>query len=169
MKSIHTINPLISGGGQESGIRAGTENISYIAGMSLALKLASDNYKKNKIYTLSLENYFIKKLNQSEIKYRINGENRIPGIINITFFNIDGQALLMNLDLMNIAISYGSACSSGSVSAPLALLEIGMDKSEAQSSVRISFGKMNNKDNIDYLVSSLKTIISRLIKWKKKF
>ena len=164
MKSIHTINPLISGGGQESGIRAGTENISYIAGMSLALKLANDNYRKNKIYTLSLENYFIEKLNQSKIKYRINGENRIPGIINITFFNIDGQALLMNLDLMNIAISYGSACSSGSVSAPLALLEIGMDKSEAQSSVRISFGKMNNKDNIDYLISSLKTIISRLIK-----
>jgi len=164
MKSIHTINPLISGGGQESGIRAGTENISYIAGMSLALKLSNDNYKKNKEYTLSLENYFIEELNQSKIKYRINGKNRMPGIMNITFFNIDGQALLMNLDLMNIAISYGSACSSGSVSAPLALLEIGMEKSEAQSSVRISFGKMNNKDNIDYLISSLKTIISRLTK-----
>ena len=164
MKSIHTINPLISGGGQESGIRAGTENISYIAGMSLALKLSNDNYKKNKEYTLSLENYFIEELKQSKIKYRINGKNRMPGIMNITFFNIDGQALLMNLDLMNIAISYGSACSSGSVSAPLALLEIGMEKSEAQSSVRISFGKMNNKDNIDYLISSLKTIISRLTK-----
>ena len=84
--------------------------------------------------------------------------------MNITFFNIDGQALLMNLDLMNIAISYGSACSSGSVSAPQALLEIGMEESEAQSSVRISFGKMNNKDNIDYLISSLKTIIARLKK-----
>tara|TARA_Y100000588_G_scaffold264749_1_gene279537 strand:+ start:236 stop:1363 length:1128 start_codon:yes stop_codon:yes gene_type:complete len=164
MKSIHTVNPLIAGGGQESGIRAGTENISYIAGMSLALTLANDNYKKNKEYILSLENYFMKQLDQSEIDYRINGKNRIPGIMNITFFNIDGQALLMNLDLMNIAISYGSACSSGSVSAPQALLEIGMEESEAQSSVRISFGKMNNKDNIDYLISSLKTIIARLKK-----
>ena len=68
----------------------------------------------------------------------------------------------MNLDMMNIAISYGSACSSGSTSPPLALLEIGMPKQEAKNSVRISFGKIINKKNLDYLVKCIKQIILRL-------
>ena len=162
IKKIHNVPALISGGGQESGIRAGTENISHIAGMSLALEIANDNYQINKEHILNLECYFFEKLKEYNINHRINGENRIPGIINITFFDVDGHSLLMNLDMMNIAISYGSACTSGSAKAPLALLEIGMQKDEAQSSVRISFGKMVSKDNIDYLTSCLSKIIKRL-------
>ena len=73
-----------------------------------------------------LEKYFLDLLEKSKIDYRINGSERIPGIINITFFEIKGQDLLMNLDMLNIAISYGSACSSGSANVPLALLEMGM-------------------------------------------
>ena len=163
-KNWGEIEPLISGGGQESGLRAGTENISSIAGMSLALEIAEKNYEKNKKIILDLEKYFINALNTANINYRINGLNRIPGILNITFFGVEGHALLMNLDILGIAISYGSACSSGSANAPLALLEIGMPKNEASSSVRISIGKMIKRENIDKLISSLSDIILRIQK-----
>ena len=84
--------------------------------------------------------------------------------MNITFFGVEGHALLMNLDILGIAISYGSACSSGSANAPLALLEIGMPKNEASSSVRISIGKMIKREDIDKLISSLSDIILRIQK-----
>ena len=163
-KSGKKIYPLISGGGQENGLRAGTENISSIAGMSLALEIAEENYANNRKTILDLEKYFINALNTANINYRINGLNRIPGILNITFFDVKGHSLLMNLDMLGIAISYGSACSSGSANAPLALLEMGMPKDEASCSVRISIGKMIKKENIDKLVNSLSDIILRTYK-----
>ena len=163
-KNREKIEPLISGGGQESGLRAGTENTSSIAGMCLALEIAAQNYDKNKNTILNLEKYFINALNSSNINYRINGLNRIPGIFNITFFGVEGHSLLMNLDILGIAISYGSACSSGSANAPLALLEIGMPKDEALCSVRISIGKMIKEKDIDKLILSLSNIISRIQK-----
>jgi len=156
------IKPLIDGGGQESGMRAGTENVSFIAGMSLALEIAYSDYEFNKKNILELEKYFIELLDNSKISYRINGQQRMPGIINITFFNIKGHNLLMSLDMKGIAISYGSACSSGSANAPLALLESGMKQDEASCSVRISIGKMITKENIDKLIFSLNEIINKL-------
>ena len=161
-KNGRILKPLISGGGQESGIRAGTENVSFIAGMSLALEIADKKYHKNKDNILKLEKYFLDLLEKSKIDYRINGSERIPGIINITFFGIKGQDLLMNLDMLNIAISYGSACSSGTTSAPLALLESGLSKNEACCSVRISIGKFITKENIDKLILELVKIVKRL-------
>ena len=161
-KSGNNIKPLIDGGGQESGIRAGTENVSYIAGMSLALEIADSNYVTNKTHILNLEKYFIESLDDLKINYRINGKQRMPGIINITFFDVKGHNLLMSLDMKGIAISYGSACSSGSANAPLALLESGMEQKEASCSVRISIGKMITKENIDKLIFSLNKIINKL-------
>ena len=161
-KNGRILKPLISGGGQESGIRAGTENVSFIAGMSLALEIADKRYHKNKDNILKLEKYFLDLLEKSKIDYRINGSERIPGIINITFFGIKGQDLLMNLDMLNIAISYGSACSSGTTSVPLALLESGLSKNEARCSVRISIGKFITKENIDKLILELVKIVKRL-------
>ena len=161
-KAGNIIKPLISGGGQESGLRAGTENVSFIAGMSLALEIANNNYSHNKNHILELEKYFFKSLDETKISYRLNGEERLPGILNITFFDIKGHNLLLNLDMMDIAISYGSACSSGSSNAPLALLESGMSLEEASSSVRISIGKMITKKNIDKLILCLNKIINKL-------
>jgi len=159
------IEPLISGGGQENGMRAGTENISAIAGMDLALNIAHSNFTSNHDYVKSLENHFLKKLTENNIDYRINGEhNRINGILNITFFQVDGHALLINLDMLNIAISYGSACSSGSASVPKTLLEINMPEEEARCTVRISIGKTINIDDIDFLADSIKNIIGRIKK-----
>ena len=160
-----SIEPLISGGGQENGMRAGTENIAAIAGMELALKIAYSNFDSNHAYIKSLENHFLKKLTDNNIDYRVNGErNRINGILNITFFQVDGHALLINLDMLNIAISYGSACSSGSASVPKTLLEIDMPEEEARCTVRISIGKTINKDDINFLIDSLKNIIGRIKK-----
>ena len=161
-KSGIVLTPLIDGGGQESGLRSGTENISSILGMAKALEISNDNHDINKREILKLENYFIDLLQQSNIDYRINGTNRLPGILNITFFGVEGHGLLMNLDMQGIAISYGSACSSGSANAPQALIEIGMDENEARCSVRISIGKMIVKNDIDKLFISIKNIIDRV-------
>ena len=84
--------------------------------------------------------------------------------MNITFFNVDGNSLVMNLDMNNIAISFGSACASGSTSAPLALLEMGMPDDEAKCTVRISIGKFITKDDIDNLADTINKIISRIKK-----
>ena len=85
-------------------------------------------------------------------------------MLNITFFDVDGHALLINLDMLNIAISYGSACSSGSASVPKTLLEINMPEEEARCTVRISIGKTINIDDIDFLADSIKNIIERIKK-----
>ena len=74
-----------------------------------------------------MEELFFSLLDKTKIKYTLNSENRLPGFINITFFDFDGYSLLLNLDMKNIAISFGSACSSGSAKASGALLSIGMD------------------------------------------
>ena len=156
------INPIIEGGGQENGFRAGTENLSFIAGMDLALKKSIQNISKNQHRIVELEKLFLKKLDQEKINYRINGESRLPGFLNITFYGIDGNNLLINLDIKNISISYGSACSSGTSKPPLALLEIGMPINEAKSSVRISIGKFINETQITELINALKNIIERI-------
>ena len=137
IKSGTKVFPLIMGGGQESGIRAGTENISGIAGMSLALEIAYQNLAKNIENIKELETMFLKELSKHNIHYRVNGENRIQGILNLTFFGVDSHSLVINLDMVNIAISAGSACSSGSINIPKTLLEIGMNPDEAKNTVRI--------------------------------
>ena len=158
------ITPIIDGGSQENGLRAGTENTSYIAGMDLALDKAYNNLEKNKNKIINLEKYFINKLNNYKINYRLNGGKRIPGFLNLTFKNIDGNALLIHLDMMNCAISYGSACSSGTTSPPLTLLEMGMPIDEAKCTVRISIGSFITEKDIDILCLNINNIISTLKK-----
>jgi len=159
MANGNTINPLFIGGGQEKGIRPGTENIALIAGMSKALEISYNNMDKNITHITNMEKILIAELDKCNINYKINGDLRVPGILNITFNDIDGQTLLMNLDMVGIAISYGSACASGSSQPSSALLSLGIDNETAQKSVRISIGKFIKEEDIVNLVHSIDSFI----------
>ncbi len=161
IKKGNKLNPLINGGNQEQNLRASTENITGIGGFGMAAELAGINIDENTTYIKHLEKYFITKLNEKEIKFNINGSNRVPGVFNINFSNIDGQTLVMRLDLEGIAISFGAACSSGTVKASKMLLNMGLSNKEALGSVRISFGKIHTKENIDHIVESIYKLINK--------
>ncbi|MBC8213535.1 MAG: cysteine desulfurase [Candidatus Marinimicrobia bacterium] len=162
IKAGNNLFPLIHGGGQESNLRAGTENIIDTAGFGKASEIAVNNLEKN-IQTIKyLSAHFLKGLDENKIEYRINGTNQLPGIFNITFFGVNANDLVINLDMEGIAISAGSACSAGVVKPSSTLTEIGMTPELALSTVRISFGKLNTTEEIDYFIPKLSDIILRL-------
>ena len=129
--------------------------------MATALEIAMNNLEKNNLKIEKMEKLFISLLDETDIKYSINGNKRLLGFINITFFDYDGYSLLLNLDMNNIAISYGSACSSGSAKASNALLVTGMKEEIAKNTVRISIGNFIEEDDIKQLVNTLKKIITK--------
>ena len=147
------------GGGQEKDLRPGTENIVGIHGMSIALQKSMETIDEWSEKIKNYDNLFLENLDKLDVRYTVNGENRISGILNITFDEIPSQDLVMALDMQGYAISGGSACSSGSVKASLTLSEIGMDEVLALKTVRISFGKNLTKDNIIGLSNSISSII----------
>ena len=159
IKSGIAINPFIFGGGQEKGIRPGTESPSLISGMCHALEIAMNDLEKNSIHINNMENLFFELLDKTNIKYNVNGKSRLEGIINITFFDYDGHSLLLNLDMRNIAISFGSACASGTAKASPVLLSIGLNENIANKTVRISIGKHISKKDIHSLIEALEGII----------
>tara|TARA_B100001758_G_C18399138_1_gene607849 strand:- start:796 stop:1917 length:1122 start_codon:yes stop_codon:yes gene_type:complete len=158
------LNPILDGGGQELNLRPGTENIAGIAGLGLAIKKTCQNIDENINYIKKLENRFIDQLNKYKIDYILHIEDRLPGVLAIGFPGIDGQSLLIALDLKGIAISFGSACSSGTTKASKILLDAGINEDLAKSTLRISFGKIHNYDDIDYVAAELANIINRINK-----
>lgn len=151
------ISKLMYGGSQERNKRAGTENINNILATSLALDLSIENMKKDNEYLENLMNYFISEI--SKLKYvKINGENRVNNIINIQIENQDIQLLLPMLDMKGIYVSGGSACMSGSLKASPVLINMGLSERQALSSLRVSFGIYNTKEEINYFIESLKNI-----------
>ena len=128
--------------------------------MGLATQIAIDNIHENSSKILMLEDLFFKLLNENKIKHQINGKYRIPGIINITFPDILGQNLVMKLDLENIAVSFGSACASGTPKASKVLLDLGLTPDEALRTIRISIGKFHQENDIHCLVNTLNHILN---------
>lgn len=161
IKSGITVNPFIFGGGQEKGIRPGTESPSLISGMCHALEIAMTDLEKNSNHINNMENLFFELLDKTKIKYKVNGKSRLQGIVNITFFDFDGHSLLLNLDMRNISISFGSACASGTAKASSALLSIGLNEDIAKKTVRISIGKHISDEDIHSLIDALKGIIQK--------
>jgi len=155
------IEPLIYGGGQESNLRGSTENIIGIGGFGLAAELSAIGLDENTENIMHLESNFIDQLNNSSISYKINGDNRIPGVMNITFYEIDGKNLVMQLDMLGIGISFGAACASGTMQTSNMLLDMGLTKSDALSTVRISFGKIHSKKDVDVVTKSIESIINK--------
>jgi len=158
------LEPLIHGGGQESNLRASTENIGGIAGFGMAAELSTSKLEENTNHILRLESYFLNQLNDQNISYTINGTKRIPGVFNITFHGVNGQDLVLQLDFSGIGISFGSACTSGTVKASEMLLEMGITKEDALSTVRISFGKIHQLEDVKKVADSIGEILQSSVK-----
>ena len=161
MRNGVNLIPTYFGGGQEKDLRPGTENISYIHGMAIALELAVKDCDAWHKKLSKFESLFLNNLKNENIKYTVNGKNLIGGILNITFHDILSQDLVIALDMKGYAISGGSACSSGSVKTSTTLQEIKMDQNLAQRTVRISFGKNLTEDDIDGLSKAITSIINK--------
>ncbi|MBC8312470.1 MAG: cysteine desulfurase [Candidatus Marinimicrobia bacterium] len=153
------LEPLIHGGGQESNLRASTENVGGIGGFGMAAEISTTYLEENTEHILRLETYFLSLLNEQNIPYSINGKERIPGVFNITFHGVVGQDLVLQLDFLGIGISFGSACASGTVKASEMLVELGLTNVDALSTVRISFGKIHQLNDVKKVAESIGEII----------
>lgn len=154
----------VNGGHQERNKRAGTENVPGIVGLGKAIELAYQDLDEHNKKIKELRDYYVAEV-QKRIPYiKINGdmEKRLPGNSNISFRFIEGEGLLLNLDLKGICASSGSACTSGSLDPSHVLLAIGLPHEIAHGSLRITIGKYNTKEEVDYLLDNLEEIVSRL-------
>ena len=154
----------ISGGHQERNKRAGTENVAGIVGIGKAIELAYENLDEYNKKIKELRDYYVKQVEEKIPYIKINGdmEKRLPGNSNISFRFIEGEGLLLNLDLKGVCASSGSACTSGSLDPSHVLLAIGLPHEIAHGSLRVSIGKYNTKEEIDYLIENLMEIVTRL-------
>ncbi len=159
-----TFQKFMNGGHQERNKRAGTENVPAIVGMGKAIEIAYRDLEKHTKQIKELRNYYVDQVKYKIPYIKINGdmEKRLPGNSNISFRFIEGEGLLLNLDLKGICASSGSACTSGSLDPSHVLLAIGLSHEIAHGSLRISIGKYNTKEEIDYLVENLVEIVGRL-------
>lgn len=154
----------VNGGHQEKNKRAGTENVPGIVGLGKAIEVAYSNLEEHNKKIKELRDYYVEEVKKRIPYIKINGdmENRLPGNSNISFRFIEGEGLLLNLDLKAICASSGSACTSGSLDPSHVLLAIGLPHEIAHGSLRITIGKYNTKEEVDYLLNNLEEIVSRL-------
>lgn len=157
---------LISGGHQERMRRGGTTNVPGVVGFAEALRLTKESLAEDAKYVASLRDRFISRVT-SEIPYvKLNGpkdgNKRLPNNADFSFEYIEGESILFSLDLAGIAVSSGSACSSGSLEPSHVLLACGLPEELAHGSIRFTFGKENTVEEVDYTVDKLKEIVSRL-------
>ncbi|MBQ6816409.1 MAG: cysteine desulfurase NifS [Clostridia bacterium] len=155
--------PLIDGGAQEFGRRAGTENTAGIVGMAAALSEATATIETRAKKSKEICNYIIENCLKIE-RSRLNGdrENRLPGNVNMCFEGIEGESLLLMLDAKGICASSGSACTSGSLDPSHVLLSIGLPHEVAHGSLRLSFSDENTLDDAKYICEVLPPIVKRL-------
>ena len=162
------IGRFMDGGEQERNLRASTINTPAIVGMGKAIEMAVENMEKNSQYIANLRDNFVKQVLSSidEIYYNGPKDNtkRLPSNANFSFKYVEGESILMRLDMAGIAVSSGSACSSGSLEPSYVLLSIGVPIEVAHGSIRFSFGKNNTMDEVNYTVEKLKETIDVLRK-----
>lgn len=152
----------IEGGHQEKNRRAGTENVAGIVGLGKACELANINLKYHMNHLKELRDYFISRLQEVNTNININGdlEKRLPGNINICLNGIEGETILLKLDENGICASSGSACTSGNSEPSHVLKAIGLSDELSRSSLRLTFGEENKKEDIDFLINCLKNIVN---------
>ncbi len=157
------LKPLIEGGAQERGKRAGTENIPSIMGMAVALEEATGKIKENAEKLIPMRDKLIRELEKIPHS-KVNGDKakRLPGNVNICFEGIEGESLLLLLDAKGIEASSGSACTSGSLDPSHVLLSIGLPHDVAHGSLRITISEETTKEEIDYIIKSVGEVVEYL-------
>lgn len=159
------IDPISYGGtNQERGKRSGTENVAGIAGFGKAMEIATRNYIITNKKLRTIREYFLEKLTERVNYFQINGhpQQKSNAILNISFYGIEGESILMLLDLAGIAVSTASACTSKSLLPSHVLKAMGVPDDIAQGSIRISFGTNISKSDIDHVVEEIENVVSKL-------
>jgi len=158
------IHPLLHGGYQERRRRAGTENVAGIVGLGKAAEIASKEMVQQSRRESNLRDRLEKMIKENINHCRLNGHptRRLPNTLNVSFEFIEGESLILYLDLKGIAASTGSACTSGSLEPSHVLMAMGVPPEIAQGSIRFSLGRDTGKEDIDYTVEKLVEIVARL-------
>lgn len=158
------ISNYMHGGAQENKKRAGTENTAGIVGFGKAAELARIHLQEHIQHTSSLRDYLIQQVQEQIDHVYVNGsrEHRHPGNANLTFEFIEGEAMLLYLDMNGIAVSTGSACSSASLTPSHVLSAMGVPVERIHGTLRLTVGDMTTKEDIDYVVSTLKNVVNKL-------
>lgn len=163
--------PWMTGGSQERRRRGGTINVPGVVGFAKALELAVAEMEENTTKFKHLRKTLLTAMDEklTSCSYNVNGgnENKVPHIINLSFSDtdghgIDGEMLLLNLDIEGICVSNGSACTSGAVEPSHVLMGLGVDEASAKSSIRVSFGKKNSEEDVLYFVEKLDAVLKRM-------
>lgn len=164
IKNGTSINPLILGGGQEKGLRSGTENVANIVGFGKACQLANENLEKNISYLTELRDYLISNVIKQIPNVTINGdlEKRIPNNTHFTFLGVNGEDLIIKLDEHNVAASTGSACSVKTQKASHVLQAMGFSHEQITGSLRLTLGIFNTKEELEETISTLKKVVNEL-------
>jgi len=158
------INPLMHGGGHESGLRSGTENVAGIVGFAKAVSLAIERFESDTRHLTNLREILIDGVMDTIDDVHLNGHptKRLPNNANLRFDFVEGEAMLLHLDLRGVAVSTGSACSSTSKDPSHVLLAIGLAPENIHGSIRFTLGRENTVDEIEYVLEVLPEIVGKL-------
>ena len=152
------------GGGQERHLRPGTENVPGIVGLGLAAEKARLGMTEKIRYTTGLRDRLLSGILATVPEIKLNGHptQRLPGNVNVSVIYVEGESLLLNLDMKGIAASSGSACTSGSLDPSHVLLAMGLDHATAHGSLRLTLGDDNTEEDVDYFLAEFPAIVERL-------
>ena len=158
------LHPQIFGGSQERGQRAGTENIAGVIGFGKAADLCRMEMAEESVRLRGLQTYLLRAIREAIPDVRLNGhpELRLPGHLSISFENLMGDEILMMLDLKGIAVSTGSACTSGAVEVSHVLKAMGLDEVRARAAIRMTLGRSSSEGDIPYIVDTLVACINKM-------
>ncbi len=164
VKTGTRIEPIIHGGGQERGLRSGTENIPAMVGMGKAAEIAKAEMKTEAERLTKLRDRLIKGALEAVPSAFLNGHatQRLPNNANVRFSYVEGESLILSLDMLGIACSSGSACTSKTLEPSHVLLGIGLRHEEAHGSLLFTLGRQNTQEDVDYVVNALPDIVKRL-------
>jgi cysteine desulfurase len=158
------IQPITQGGGQEYGLRSGTENVAGIVGMAKAAELVRVEMKDEGKRLTKIRDKLVKGLTEGVDHAYLNGHptKRVPNIANVRFSYVEGESMILNLDMIGVSVSSGSACTSKKLEPSHVLTGIGLKHEEAHGSLQFSLGKSNNESDVDFIVENLPAMVKNL-------